>query len=45
MVQLGSAPTSHKLSGYPDKYCNPYLEHKDSAFIPFEAAAGSILIT
>ena len=35
-------PRSHKLIGYPDKYCNPYLEHKKS--ITIEADAGSIII-
>lgn len=35
-------PKTHKLIGYPDEYCNPYLEHKDSLII--EAEAGSILV-
>ena len=35
-------PKTHKLFGYPDKYCNPYLEHKDTLTI--EAEEGSILL-
>jgi len=35
-------PGSHKLTGYPDQYCNPYLEHKKSLTV--EAKAGSIII-
>jgi len=35
-------PGTHKLYGYPDMYCNPYLEHKDTVTI--EAEAGSIIV-
>ena len=35
-------PKTHKLLNYPDKYCNPYLDHPDEICIPMKA--GSIII-
>ena len=35
-------PKSHKQFGYPDKYCNPYMDHPDEITLPMKT--GSIII-
>lgn len=35
-------PKSHRLTGFPDQYCNPFLTHQDEVILP--AKKGSILL-